>query len=186
MKKGTGIKPKTHLSGRVLNDKRIQIIDKIAHLKPSLNHELHDAVDYYIDDENRHNIKEHPRTIAMHHIQSQIDRLPVKLQPFVENKVQEIGLGLKAKNTKIIKGGNVKIVRKPKKLYNKDDFNNVSEQGTFSSYLPSSSPAMNPYVPEYNSFTHAIPLIKGNGLIRTNRFGKGLVGMGLVGPSNGG
>jgi hypothetical protein len=53
----------------------------------------------------------------------------------------------------------------PKKIYDHTDNHNdsVSDLATFSPYLKSNNPAMNPYVPTYNSFTHVIPLNSNKG-----------------------
>ena len=53
------------------------------------------------------------RETAIEQVQKQMERLPPQAQPFV----QQLSFGLKHKHTRVIKGGNVKITRWPKRKH---------------------------------------------------------------------
>jgi hypothetical protein len=77
--------------------------------------------------------------------------------------MDSFGFGLKHKHTRVIKGGNVKITRLPKRMHKSNTNIKAESQATFSPYANSNSPQMNPYQPTINSFTHVVPLT-GKGL----------------------
>jgi hypothetical protein len=110
-------------------------------------------------------------------IQQQVDKLPIEVQPYLEEKIVSLGLGLKKKYGRVIKGGTMKITRKPKKLYDQ----NISgpypgeNEETFSPYLNVNNPAMNPYIPMSNSYVKRVPLTSGSGLFGpSSTMGRGL------------
>jgi hypothetical protein len=104
-----------------------------------------------------------PREMARHQVQQQLERLPPQAQPFVQSQMNSLGFGLKHKYTRAIKGGNVKIVRRPKRMHHSEGNIHAESEATFSPYANSNSPKMNPYQPKINSFTHVVPLT-GRGL----------------------
>ena len=91
-----------------------------------------------------------------------MERLPPQAQPFVQQQMNSLGFGLKHKHIRVIKGGNVKITRRPKRMHHHTNIRAESE-ATFSPYANSNSPQMNPYQPTVNSFTPVVPLT-GRGL----------------------
>jgi hypothetical protein len=128
------------------------------------------SADHLIDG-NRHHayeaiaapVRETAREIAREQVQQQIERLPPQSQPFVQQQMNSLGFGLKHKHTRVIKGGNVKITRRPKRIHHNHTNIEAESQNTFSPYANSNSPQMNPYQPRINSYTHVVPL-SGRGL----------------------
>jgi hypothetical protein len=127
---------------------------------------LKSATDKAIDDENHRGItraiKSNGKLLAEEQIQKQIQKLPIEIQPLAEQKVVQMGFGLKHGNAKIKK----KYIANP--------------NATFSNILLNNNPAMHPFIPEYNPNLTAI---KGTGLPHFNVYdqfhskykGKGLI-----------
>lgn len=129
-------------------------IDRLIDSHPK-HHNVHNKIQEYDERLPENN------EISTERLQHHVDRMPAEAQPFVQQQMNSMGFGLKNKYLRIIKGGNVKITRRPKKLY-------AESQNTFSPYANSNSPQMNPYQPTINSYTHPVPL-----------YGSGLYGLGL-------
>jgi hypothetical protein len=108
-------------------------------------------------------VRETAREVAREQVQHQLERLPPESQPFVQQQMNSFGFGLKHKHMRVIKGGNVKITRRPKRMHHSGEYIRAESQATFSPYANSNSPQMNPYQPTVNSFTHVVPLT-GRGL----------------------
>jgi hypothetical protein len=145
------------------------------------------AADHYIDGRHQaaiHAIKTPAKQLMKEQIQKQVDALPIEAQPYVQQKVVSLGFGMKQKHERVMRGGTLKVVRKSKKLYKNDDYTHDRHEdhveATFSPYLNSSNPAMNPYIPLVNSYTHAIK--SGKGLYNNVRIKDG---SGLFGPVGG-
>jgi hypothetical protein len=156
-------------------------IDGIAGIANSYGYHIPDPVknsikmgaDYYIDGRRQDamnaikdpvmNLAQEKKQVLKEQIQRQVDKLPIQVQPYVQDRVVSLGFGLKKKHERILKGGTMKISRRGKKMYNNNDFHLKSEE-TFSPYLNTDNPAQTPYIPMVNSFTHQVPLKSGNGL----------------------
>jgi hypothetical protein len=161
--------------GKVAVNAAIDTVSGIAHsygvpVPEEVTDNLKKAADHLIDGRHRdavNAVREPARVVMKEKIQQQVDKLPIEVQPFLEEKIVSLGLGLKKKYGRVVKGGTVKITRKPKKMYDSNVhsmYSNKDDEETFSPYLSSSNPAMNPYIPMVNSYVKQVPLTKGSGL----------------------
>jgi hypothetical protein len=73
-----------------------------------------------------------------------------------------MGLGLKAKHGRIIKGGNLRISRIPKHMTSNISYGSGLSDETFSSLLNTHKPALHPYHPRINN-VHGLYGPSGNG-----------------------
>ena len=125
------------------------------------------SADHLIDGNHHHSyqtisapVRETAREIAREQVQQQLERLPPQAQPFVQQQMNSLGFGLKHKHTRVIKGGNVRITRRPKRMHHSHTNIQAESESTFSPVANSNSPQMNPYQPKINSFTHVVPLTR--------------------------
>jgi hypothetical protein len=149
----------------------------------SITNSIKSSADHLIDGKHREAITslkspvldkiEEKIPILRNNLDHEISRLPHQVQPFVRQKIDQIGFGLKYKNHRVLKGGNVKISKMSKKIYKNQSIPiHAESEQTFSPYANANSPQMHPFIPKYNSFVHVVPL-----------YGHGLYGNGLYGPS---
>jgi gas vesicle protein len=140
---------------------------------PAITESLKQSTDHLIDGNHKRameSIKAPAKEIMKEQIQKQVDKLPIEVQPFVESKVVSMGLGLKKKHQRVVKGGTVRITRRPKILYKNLFSGSGLSDDTFSSIASIHAPQMHPYVPQINSFVRAVPL-NGHGLYQPSGHG---------------
>jgi hypothetical protein len=133
-----------------------------------LKESLKKGADHLIDG-NHHKayetIKQPAKELMKEAVQKQVDKLPIEVQPYVNEQVISMGFVLKKKHGRVVKGGTARITRLPKKLYKNFEMSGTGlSDETFSPYLSMHNPAFHPYQPAINSFTKVVPLNGGRGL----------------------
>jgi hypothetical protein len=134
---------------------------------PAITESLKKGADHLIDGNHQkayETIKAPAKEIMKEAVQKQVDKLPIQVQPYVNEQVISMGFGLKKKHGRVVKGGTARITRQAKKLYKNEMHGFGLSDETFSPYLSIHNPAFHPYQPTVNSFTKVVPLNRGNGL----------------------